>query len=244
LTYHEAPVAAPVYNVKLADIYDAIYHFKDYAHDARYVAALVRRFAPQARTLLETACGTGRFLEHLAADFDVEGLDLSSEMLGRAASRLPGVALHQGDMSNFELGKRYDAVCCLFRSIAYTKTLDAFRRSVQCMGAHLAPGGVLVIEPFFTPETFHVGKVTLNEYSSDRLKVAWMYTSQRDGAAASFDIHYLVGTPRGVEHFTELHELGLFSSEDYQDAVAAAGLRVIRDEDGPGATGLYIAVRD
>jgi SAM-dependent methyltransferase len=237
-------VTAPVYNVKLADIYDAIYQFKDYESDARYVVEVIRRFAPAAQTLLETACGTGRFLQPLSASFDVQGLDLSVEMLARAAARVPGVILHQADMSRFELGRSFDVVCCLFRSIAYTKTLDAFRQSVHCMATHLAPGGVLLIEPFFTPETFHVGRVTLNEYASEPLKVAWMYTSERQGAVGVFDIHYLAGTARGVEHFTERHELGLFAPEDYESAFAAAGLRLIRDEAGPGATGLYIGVRD
>jgi ubiquinone/menaquinone biosynthesis C-methylase UbiE len=237
-------VTAPVYNVKLADIYDAIYHFKDYESDARQVADVIRRFAPDAHTLLETACGTGRFLQHLSDQFDVQGLDLSGEMLARAAARVPGVALHTADMCRFDLGKSYDAVCCLFRSIAYTRTVEGFRQSVQCMAAHLNRGGVLLIEPFFAPENFHVGKVTLNEYSSEALKVAWMYTSERRGTVGVFETHYLVGTAHGVKHFTERHELGLFSPQDYDSAFAAAGLRTIRHDDGPGATGLYIGVRD
>ena len=45
--------------------------------------------------LLEGACGTGRYLEHLAHHFDVAGFDLDSEMLTEARRRLPHrVSLH------------------------------------------------------------------------------------------------------------------------------------------------------
>jgi SAM-dependent methyltransferase len=231
-----------MYKVGLADIYDAIYHAKDYEREASFVAAAVRTLVPDASTLLETACGTGRFLQHLSRHFSVEGQDLSTEMLARAATRLPRVPLHQGDMMDFDLGRTYDAVCCLFRSIAYTRTAEGFSRAVHCMARHVAPGGVLVIEPFFSPEEFYVGKVTLNEYSDERKKIAWMYTSEREGQLGIFDIHYLVGQADGVRHFSERHELGLFTHAQYEEAFDRAGLRLVRDE-GPGATGLYIGVR-
>lgn len=35
---------------------------------------------------------------------------------------------------------------------------------------------------------------------------------------------YLVGTPAGVEHFIEVHELGLFSPEGFAQAFGAANL--------------------
>ena len=54
--------------------------------------------------------------------------------------------------------------------------------------------------------------------------------------------HYLVGTPQGVEHFTERHELALFSHEEYLAAFRAAGLEVVYDEEGLMGRGLYIGI--
>jgi ubiquinone/menaquinone biosynthesis C-methylase UbiE len=232
------------YRARLAAIYDSIYSFKNYAQESDYVWESIRRLAPGARTLLETACGSGRFLEHLRRHADVEGLDLSPEMLALAAKRVPGVDLHQGDMADFDLGRSYDAVCCLFRSIAYVRTKERLGSAIRCMARHLNVGGVLLVEPFFTPDNFHVGRITLNRYEDEHQKVSWMYSSRRRGLIGCFDIHYLVGNAEGVEHFSETHELGLFTGNDFAAAFAEAGLQMVRDESGPGPTGLYLGVRE
>jgi hypothetical protein len=53
--------------------------------------------------------------------------------------------------------------------------------------------------------------------------------------------HYLIGTAGGVEHFTEEHEMGLFSDDEHRAAFAAAGMAVTYDEKGLMGRGLYIA---
>ena len=79
---------SPTY-ARFADVYDVAYHFVDYAGTAASVIDLIRARHPRAKSLLEVACGTGRYLELFTAHFDVEGLDLSPEMLARAKARLP-----------------------------------------------------------------------------------------------------------------------------------------------------------
>jgi len=228
-----------MYESELSRIYDATYHFKNYEAESRYLINAIRERRPDARSLLEVGCGTGVYLAHLKPHFDVQGLDQSADMLDVARGRLGNVGLHQGDMADFSLDARFDVVCCLFRSIAYVRSPDRFASAVSAMARHLAPGGLLIIEPFFTPDSYWVDRVTLNEYESDGLKIAWMYTSKREGLVALLDIHYLVGTPDGVRHFTELHEMGLFSEQNYTDAFQQAGLRLQFDPGSPGGTGLY-----
>ncbi len=224
---------------KFADIYDASYHFYDYETYAEYVIRNIRSRNANARSLLELACGTGRYLEILVRHFDVEGLDLSQDMLIKAREKLPFAPLHQGDMTEFSLNRRFDVVCCLFRSIAYTKTPVKLITAIQAMTNHLNPGGLLMIEPFFTPESYWVDKVTLNEFKSDELKISWMYVSEKIDVGARLHYHFLVGTPTGVNHFEEIHELGLFTRDDFEIAFSSAGLTLEYDPNGPGGIGMY-----
>jgi hypothetical protein len=67
-----------------------------------------------------------------------------------------------------------------------------------------------------------------------------MYTSKREGTLSLLDIHYVVGTPDGVEHFEEEHRLGLFTREESAAAMRDASLAVEFDPEGPFRRGLYI----
>jgi len=119
-----------------ADAYDLIYDGigGDYAAEAAEVTALVRARRPAARTLLDVACGTGGHLVHLREQFAVEGVELSSHMATRARARLGAVVVHEGDMRTFALGRRFDAVTCLFSSIGYARTPEDLGQTGR--GAH------------------------------------------------------------------------------------------------------------
>ena len=107
-----------------AHIYDAVYSFKDYAAESRRIHELIEERSPGASTLLDVACGTGKHLEQLRAWYEVSGLDLDPQLLELAKERLGDVELHQGDMTAFTLGRRFDVVTCLFSSIGYVVTLE------------------------------------------------------------------------------------------------------------------------
>src|SRR6266550_3533357 len=224
-----------------ARLYDAIYaSVRDYRREAAELDRLIQERKPGARTLLDVACGTGAHLEHLSG-YELEGLDLDPEMLAVARERLPNVPFHEGDMADFDLGKLFDAVVCMFSSIGYVRTEGRLRSAVASMSRHLEPGGVLVVEPWLTPEVWldrHVGAVFVDE---PELKIARMNVSQRDGDVSIVDFQYLVGTPDAVEHFSERHELGLFTVDQHLDAFRAAGLEADHDPEGPMGRGLYVA---
>jgi hypothetical protein len=76
------------------------------------------------------------------------------------------------------------------------------------------------------------------------LKIARMNKSEVEERVSIMNFHYLVATPAGIEHFTEMHELGLFSHEEYLDAFRASALEVVHDPDPEKLTGrgLYIGV--
>jgi hypothetical protein len=75
------------------------------------------------------------------------------------------------------------------------------------------------------------------------LKIARMNISEVDGTLSFFDFHYMVATPEGINYFTERHELGLFTNEEYLEAFRLAGLEVLHDPEGIYGRGLYIGVK-
>ena len=57
-------------------------------------------------------------------------------------------------MTGFDLGTTYDAVTCLFGAIGYVRTVDRMNRAVACMARHVKPGGVLIVDPWITPDAW------------------------------------------------------------------------------------------
>jgi SAM-dependent methyltransferase len=227
-----------------AQYYDKIYSFKDYEAEIQSLLALLRENTHiEGGLLLDVACGTGCHIEYLKKHFEVEGLDISEDLLKMAHQRNPEVAFHRGDMTGFHLRRQFDVVTCLFSSIGYVKTADGLARAMGCMASHLKPGGVLVIEPWFTPGAWEPGTVHALLVDEDELKIARVNTSFVDGRLSYFDLHYLIGTPEGTEHFVERHELGLFTVEEMTATLEAAELEVTYDPEGPAGRGVYVGVR-
>ena len=224
---------------KSARYYDELYSFKDYDAACAKLHAMIQRAHPGARSLLEVACGTGMYLDRLRNWYEVQGLDIDPDLLASAHRRCPDVELHRADMAQFSLSRSFDVVVCLFSSIAYTRTLTRMRAAVATMVHHLNPGGLLIIEPWFPPERFWTGYVTTNFVDKPELKIVWMYTSERVGGEAVLDIHYLVGTPHHIEHFTERHELGLFTDEEHRIAFSDVGIEAQYDSEGTMGRGAY-----
>jgi SAM-dependent methyltransferase len=227
-----------------AELYDLMYERRDYGAAAEELHRRIQTARPGARELLDVACGTGRHLEHLAAHYRVEGLDLNPRLLERARSRCADAELHLGDMTDFDLGRSYDVVTCLFSSIGYVRTRTRLRRTIANMARHLRAPGLLIVEPWFTPESFWRDHVVANFHDQPDVKLAWMYRHKRRGGVAVLDIHHLLARRQGVDHFVERHELGLFSREEMQGALQGHGrLAVSYEETDIFDRGLYVGVR-
>jgi SAM-dependent methyltransferase len=232
-----------MYTNRSATVYDRLYWFKDYPEEASRIIGAIEQAHPSASSLLEVACGTGRYLSLLGKRFAVEGLDINADMLALARASNASIPLHEADMSQFDLGKTFDVVACLFSSIAYVRTIARFESAISSMARHVAPGGLLVIEPWFTPETLFVDTITMNTYDETDMKICWMYTTRKVESEALLEYEYLVGTPEGVDRFTEMHHLGLFRHDDYSAAFARESLDLTYDSVGPARRGLYVGRR-
>ncbi len=174
--------------------------------------------------------------------YEAEGLDLEPRLLAIARRKHPEVRFHRGDMMRFDLARRFDVVTCLFSAIGYASTLPRLRRAVQTMARHLRPGGVLIIEPWLTPDRFEAARTDGLFISRPDLKVMRMNTTSRTRRRSVLVFHYLVGRHGQIRHLIERHTLGLFTLRECAQALRGAGLTAIVDRQGLTGRGLLIGV--
>lgn len=224
-----------------AEIYDALYSFKDYAGEAAALREIIARENPGARTILDAACGTGEHARFLASTFAVDGFDLEPGLAAIARAKNPSGEFHVADMRTFELRKRYDVVQCLFSSIGYLLTPADIVAALSHFRAHLAPGGIVLVEPWLSPEVFKPGSLHMHTADQPELKVCRITMPRLEGSISVLHFHYLIATREGVKHAEEVHRLALVPADQMLAHFETAGLRCTFDPEGPSGRGLFIA---
>ena len=224
-----------------AYLYDKVYSFKNYEEEAAYLLKIARQNCDADEIVwLDVACGTGAHIKYLKKQVSIEGLDRSKSMLEIAREKNIGTKFHRKNMVRFKLGKKYNVITVLYGSIGYVKTLSNLNRTMATMNDHLLQGGLLIVDPWLTPDKWVTGSVHSLLIDEEKFKLARISTSQAEGKVSYFDLHYLIGDVGGTRHIVERHELGLFTRNEMNRSFRSNGFDVDFEEFGLMGRGLYV----
>ncbi|MET9954552.1 class I SAM-dependent methyltransferase [Streptomyces sp. NPDC006339] len=123
-------------------LYDAVQSDTGSAETCR---SLIERYCPDASTLVDFGCGTGRDVEVLTKYYECVGVDLQPGLVEYARRVRPRLDFRVGDMRTSRLGARMDIVTCLGNSLAYVHDNHDIERVFATFAAHARAGGVLVL---------------------------------------------------------------------------------------------------
>lgn len=225
-----------------SDIYDLVYSFKDYGEEAGKIRKLISARTPNCHSVLDVGCGTAEHHRYLRHYYAVDGIDINPSFLEQAKTKNPEGRYTEADMVSFSLHRQYDAVLCLFSSIGYLKNYSDLASAFTCFNHHLAPNGLLIVEPWFTIENWEPGRMHMISTDEPGLKICRMATSRLEGEFSILEFEYLVGKPgRGIRHFSEEHRLRLTPKKEMMTALESTGFTVAYEEPGLAGRGLYFA---
>jgi SAM-dependent methyltransferase len=234
---------------RLAPLYDAWYRAvgRDPVAEVDAVrGVLAEHGVTDPDSWLDVACGTGRHLRVLREHVDdVAGTDLSAAMLAVAAAAVPDVPLHHADMVTLDLGRTFDVVSCLFSSIGHVADAEHLDAAVAAMARHVAPAGVLVVEPWLTPELLVPGgaRDARSMVIDDDTAVSRTTSSRVVDDVVVLDRVWSVARPTGVETFTEELAMPVFPRQRLLEAMSAAGLEPTWHHDADHPRGLLLGRR-
>ena len=221
--------------------YDLLYRDKDYAGEAKYVAGLIRRHVPQARSLLEIGCGTGAHAVELAElGFDVAGVDMSEGMLeaaeARRSSLRPELAAKlefaHGDARSVRLGRKFDAVISLFHVMSYQTSNADLAAAFATAREHLEPGGVFVFDCWYGPAVLRQWPaVTRKNLSDEATEVARTAEPVIHATENVVDVNYTVivtdKLTRASETLRETHRMRYLFTPEIESALSTAGMTLV-----------------
>lgn len=207
---------------------------------ARYSDQVVRLIEQQAgrpvNSLLNIACGGGKNIFNLKKRYRVTGLDLSPAMLKLARNLNPDCELLEGDMRSFVLNRTFDAIL-LDDGVSYLTSRADLAAAFQVAFDHLNPGGVLVVTPDTTSETFQQNRTEATPASAkaqpshlDVVFIENVYDPDPSDQHYEATMLYLIRENGILRIETDRHLLGIFPLEAWQQTLAEAGFTVYQEK--------------
>lgn len=208
-------------------------HETEYADYCRHIARLLREHAQRpVETVLVCSCGAGKNVFNLQREFEVTGLDLSPAMLELARKLNPGCEFVPADMRDFQLGQRFDAVF-IDDGVSHLLSRADLAAAFCAAYRHLRPGGVMLVTPDVTRETFRQNRTSV-EHAGGSAKpanievvfVENVYDPDPDDEHFEAAFVYLIREDGRLSIESDGCRLGLFSIDTWRACLLVAGFEV------------------
>lgn len=202
--------------------YLSLYAHRDEAEAAQAVRTALA-FVPELGRgpVLDLACGTGRHLLELRwHNPGAFGLDLSPELLGRAAPELRG-SLLRADMRRLPLRpESLTGITMWFTPFGYFSAAEN-KRLLASLAACLRPGGVLLLD-YLNAERVRTGLVPKDRFEREGLRV----TSRRSLEGGRLVKRILMERTDTGARREVVESVQLYEPEEIEALLAEAGLGV------------------
>lgn len=223
---------------------------EDYAEEAAFYRQVTdSKSLRKPRELLELGCGGGNNASHLKKHYRLTLVDRSPGMLKVSQSLNPECQHLLGDMRSIRLNRQFDAVF-IHDAIAYMTTLADLHRAIETACIHCKAGGVVLLVPDFTRETFkeHTKRGAHDGINRAMRYLQWTQDPDASDSTYTIDFAYLLKEADGrvyCEH--DRHVCGLFSEEDWIKAMTDVGLEAHSEvspiEGEPGTYLVFVGIK-
>jgi len=228
---------------------DAVGEYTDWCD---FVTGLIRNYSErEAKTILNMGCGGGKNALNLKRDFQVTGIDLSETMLAQAAELNPECEFIHADMRTCSLGREFDCVL-IDDSVSYMASRSELAAAFQVAYQHLGPGGVMVVSPDDTTETFEQNRTRVSHAESrtkpDNIDVVFVENSHDpDPTDETYEgtMVYLIREDGNLRVETDRHILGLFPLEVWRETLRETGFEIHEAtfDESPNGTPTFACVK-
>lgn len=227
-----------------ARYYDLLYRDKDYAAEAEYVACLIRKFHPSARSILELGSGTGIHASLLAKKgFTVHGIERSPEMLVRSQTLADNqntggdrLTFTAGDIREARLNKIFDVVISLFHVISYQTSNEDVQAAFETARHHLKPGGIFIFDAWYGPAVLtERPAVRIKKMADEKIEVTRLAEPVLHPNENLVDVNYHVfvrdHATGAVKELQETHVMRYFFKPEIELIASHNGLKILNSEE-------------
>jgi SAM-dependent methyltransferase len=218
---------------KYAEYYDKFNSGKDYSKEVDYLENIFKQHGILIKDILNLGCGTGVHDALLACrDYNISGLDLSEEMIQIARSKnIPRAKYYIGDMSKFQINKRFDACLSMFAAFGYLNSNQQVQSCLKCVNLHLKNDGLFVMDCWNglgvlrEPPTSRTKKVKNGNLEIIRTSYPEL-DSRNHLCHVKFDVQ-IYKDSRLIDRFEENHTMRYFFPKEIEKYISDGGFKIL-----------------
>ena len=129
--------------------YDFIREDKEYENEINFVEEVFQKYSKlKIGSVLDLGCGTGNHCNALSRrGYNTFGIDNSKYMVKCAQEKnILNSQFRLGDISNFNLGEKFDSIISMFASMGYLNKNKEIEMAIKCIKDHLRKDGLLILD--------------------------------------------------------------------------------------------------
>jgi len=199
---------------------------EEYAEEAAEAARHLAAADSSVHEVLELGSGGGNNAWHLKARFAMTLVDLNEGMVEVSRRLNPECEHAVGDMRTVRLGRSFDAVF-VHDAIAYMLTEEDLRAALATAFAHCRPGGLTVVIPDDTAESWAPSTDCGGHDGTDGRAaryLSWDWDPDPTDTWTATEYAFLLRAADGtVDAVHETHRTGLFSMATWLRLLAEVG---------------------
>lgn len=202
--------------------YDLLYKDKNYQSEVEFIISLIKKYHPEAKSILNLGCGTGEHDQFLAkAGYSVTGVDLSKDMLTIAKGKNPNNEYHLGDARNISIDKKFDVVVSLFHVLSYQTSNNDVYDFIGTISKHLKQDGIAIFDYWYGPAVLNLRpEKRTKKFESNELLITRHANTDMDYlnniATVNFDIKVQNKSDNTTIQMHEKHPMRYFFSPELE----------------------------
>lgn len=243
---------------KYSSYYDLLYKDKNYLGEVAYIYNLIQKYNPDAKSILDLGCGTGRH-DYLLAEtgYSVTGVDQSCEMLEIAREKIKiqfeistplyqsksSISFIQGDIRTIRLIERFDTIISLFHVMSYQTSNEDLNAAFKTAKIHLKKGGLFIFDCWYGPAVLTDKPVVrVKHLENEKISVTRIAEPIMKPNENIVDVNYHVFIrnkfSNEVEEIKETHRMRYLFKSEIEELLRVGGLELLSCEEWMTGKGL------
>lgn len=215
-----------------AKYYDIFNKEKDYKKETDFLEKVFEKYF-KSKNILDLGCGTGiHDRELISRGYNIFGVDISSKMIDIARSKnIKNAKFSIGDMSNFDLDKKFDVCITMFAAIGYLNDNKQIENYIKCVKNHLVKEGLLILDCWNGLGVLRdLPASRLNIFESENIKIERVSYPRLNAIKHVCEVKFKVKIfDRGnlIKEYSEDHSVRFFFPQELKKYLEDAGFEIL-----------------